>query len=62
MLEAFRLNSPKSKFYQVNHQKCLERSVDKNGYQSKKTKFEPTSPYGCAKVFAFNLVTLQICI
>ena len=32
------------------------RSVDKNGYQRETTKFEPTSPYGCAKVFAFNLV------
>ena len=56
MLEAFRLNSPKSKFYQASSSEMFGRSVDKNGYQSEKTKFEPTSPYGCAKVFAFNLV------
>ena len=32
------------------------RSVEKNGYQRETTRFEPTSPYGCAKVFAYNLV------
>ena len=32
------------------------RSVDQDGYQRETTRFEPTSPYGCAKVFAFNLV------
>ena len=56
MLEAFRLHSSKSKFYQASSSEMFGRSVDKNGYQSEKTKFEPTSPYGCAKVFAFNLV------
>ena len=56
MLEAFRLNSPKAKFYQASSSEMFGRSVDKNGYQRETTKFEPTSPYGCAKVFAFNLV------
>ena len=32
------------------------RSVDKDGYQRETTPFQPTSPYGCAKVFAFNMV------
>ena len=26
------------------------RSVDDDGFQRETTKFEPTSPYGCAKV------------
>jgi GDPmannose 4,6-dehydratase len=56
MLESFKFNSPKSKFYQASSSEMFGRSVDKNGYQRESTKFEPTSPYGCAKVFAFNLV------
>ena len=56
MLESLRFNSPKSKFYQASSSEMFGRSVDKNGYQRETTKFEPTSPYGCAKVFAFNLV------
>lgn len=56
MLESMRFNSPKSKFYQASSSEMFGRSVDKNGYQRETTKFEPTSPYGCAKVFAFNLV------
>ena len=51
-----RLNSPKSKFYQASSSKIFGRSVEKNGYQRETTKFEPTSPYGCTKVFAYNLV------
>ncbi len=56
ILEAYRLNSPKSKFYQASSSEMFGRSVEKNGYQRETTKFEPTSPYGCAKVFAYNLV------
>ena len=32
------------------------RSVDKDGFQRETTPLEPTSPYGCSKVFAYNLV------
>ena len=32
------------------------RSVDEDGYQRETTKMEPTSPYGCAKVFGYNIV------
>ena len=56
ILEAIRNYNKKIKFYQASSSEMFGRSVDKNGYQSETTKFEPTSPYGCAKVFAFNLV------
>ena len=56
ILESFKMNSPKSKFYQASSSEMFGRSVDKDGYQRETTKFEPVSPYGCAKVFAFNLV------
>jgi len=32
------------------------RSVDEDGYQREPTKMEPTSPYGCSKVFGYNIV------
>ena len=56
LLESCRLHSPKAKFYQASSSEMFGRSVEKNGYQRETTKFEPTSPYGCAKVFAFNLI------
>ena len=56
VLESFRLNSPKSKFYQASSSEMFGRSVDTDGYQRETTKFEPVSPYGCSKVFGFNLV------
>mgnify|MGYP001215356278 FL=1 len=56
ILEAYRLNCPKAKFYQASSSEMFGRSVDKDGYQRETTPFQPTSPYGCAKVFAFNIV------
>ncbi len=56
ILEAYRLNCPKAKFYQASSSEMFGRSVDKDGYQRETTPFQPTSPYGCAKVFAFNMV------
>ena len=31
------------------------RSVDEDGYQRETTPMHPTSPYGCTKVFGFNM-------
>jgi GDPmannose 4,6-dehydratase len=31
-------------------------SVDEDGYQRETTKMNPVSPYGCAKVFGYNIV------
>ena len=31
-------------------------SVDSDGYQRETTKMTPVSPYGCAKVFGFNII------
>ena len=56
ILESFRFNSPNSKFYQASSSEMFGRSVDDDGYQRETTNFEPVSPYGCSKVFAFNLV------
>ncbi len=55
ILESMREFSPKSKFYQASSSEMFGRAVDEDGYQRETTRFEPTSPYGCAKVFGFNL-------
>jgi len=55
ILESMREFSPKAKFYQASSSEMFGRSVDKDGCQRESTRFEPTSPYGCAKVFGYNL-------
>ena len=56
LLQAYKREVPKAKFYQASSSEMFGRSVDKDGYQRETTKMEPTSPYGCSKVFAYNLV------
>ena len=55
ILEAFRQSSPKSRFYQASSSEMFGSAVDDDGYQRETTPFKPVSPYGCAKVFGFNL-------
>ena len=55
ILESMKEFSPNTKFYQASSSEMFGRSVDEDGCQRETTKFEPTSPYGCAKVFGFNL-------
>ena len=38
MLEAFRLNSPKAKFYQASSSEMFGRSVDKNAFRTREQK------------------------
>ncbi len=56
ILQAYKNEVPKAKFYQASSSEMFGRSVDKDGYQRETTPMEPTSPYGCSKVFAYNLV------
>lgn len=53
LLEAIRRYSPKSKFYQASSSEMF--GLVENNPQNEKTPFHPRSPYGCAKVFAFNI-------
>jgi len=55
LLEAYRQSCPKAKFYQASSSEMFGSSVDEDGYQRETTPFKPVSPYGCAKVFAFNI-------
>jgi len=56
ILEAYKNNYPKAHFYQASSSEMFGRSVDEDGYQRETTKMSPTSPYGCAKVFGYNMV------
>jgi GDPmannose 4,6-dehydratase len=56
MLEAFKYHCPTARFYQASSSEMFGRSVDEDGYQRETTPMHPTSPYGCTKVFGFNMV------
>jgi len=56
VLEAYRNNCPTARFYQASSSEMFGRTVDEDGFQRETTQMNPTSPYGCTKVFGFNMV------
>jgi GDPmannose 4,6-dehydratase len=56
ILEAYKNNCASARFYQASSSEMFGRSVDEDGYQRETTPMHPTSPYGCTKVFGFNMV------
>lgn len=56
ILEAYRRACPKSKFYQASSSEMFGSSVDEDGFQRETTIMNPVSPYGCSKVFGYNIV------
>lgn len=56
ILEAYRNACPEAKFYQASSSEMFGSSVDEDGYQRETTRMTPVSPYGCSKVFAYNIV------
>lgn len=55
LLEAYRNTCPQAKYYQASSSEMFGTSVDDDKYQRETTIMNPTSPYGCAKVFAYNI-------
>ena len=55
VLEAVRMVSPNTKVYQASSSEMFGNSIDKDGCQRETTLMNPVSPYGCAKVFAYNI-------
>jgi len=55
VLEAVKMVSPKTKIYQASSSEMFGNSIDSDGYQRETTPMNPVSPYGCAKVFAYNI-------
>jgi len=56
VLEAYRRSCPTAKFYQASSSEMFGSSVDADGYQRESTPMTPVSPYGCTKVFGYNIV------
>jgi GDPmannose 4,6-dehydratase len=55
LLEAIRLIKPDTKIYQASSSEMFGNNIDTDGYQRETTPMMPVSPYGCAKVFAYNI-------
>ena len=55
LLEAVRLTDSNIKVYQASSSEMFGNSTDEDGYQRETTRMKPASPYGCAKVYAYNI-------
>jgi len=55
ILEAIRMVSPNTKIYQASSSEMFGNNIDKDNSQRETTPMNPVSPYGCAKVFAYNI-------
>jgi GDPmannose 4,6-dehydratase len=56
LLEYFKKDFKDVKFYQASSSEMFGNSIEKNGFQKLTTNMQPVSPYGCAKLLAYNLV------
>jgi GDPmannose 4,6-dehydratase len=56
ILEAYKDACPSARFYQASSSEMFGSSVDEDGYQRETTRMTPVSPYGCSKVFGYNIV------
>jgi len=48
-------NNSDIKIYQASSSEMFGNSIDSDGFQRETTPMNPVSPYGCAKVFGYNI-------
>ena len=56
LLEIVRTACPSAKVLQASSSEIFGNCIDEDGFQRETTNKMPTSPYGCAKLFAYSLV------
>ena len=56
ILDVYKNVCPKAKFYQASSSEMFGLSVDEDNSQRETTHMNPVSPYGCTKVFGYNIV------
>lgn len=56
MLEAYRRICPEASFYQASSSEMFGLTVEDDKFQRETTIMNPVSPYGCSKVFGYNIV------
>lgn len=55
LLESVKLINKNIKIYQASSSEMFGNSIDNDGFQRETTPMNPVSPYGCAKVFSYNI-------
>ena len=55
LLETAKMICPDAKIYQASSSEMFGNPVDDDGLQRESTKMLPNSPYGCSKLYAYNL-------
>ena len=55
LLEGIRLLCPNARMYQACSSEMFGNEHDEDGYRRETTLMRPVSPYGCAKLYGFNL-------
>lgn len=58
IMESLRKYAPMSKFYQASTSEMFGNVVDPDGFQRETTQMLPVSPYGVAKLFAHQMVSI----
>jgi len=55
LLESIRIICPNARVYQASSSEMFGNNIDEDGYQRETTALNPVSPYGCAKVYGYNI-------
>ena len=55
LMEVVKEVLPSAKVYQASSSEMFGNSIDKDGFQRESTPMHPVSPYGCSKLFGYNI-------